>query len=99
MARHVAFFDGKDAAGHDGLWETNGTTVGTFELTTVAGDGSDFTNLGNDVLFAGAGYNLWVTNGSGGGTHEVAVGGAYVNGLHPSDFTVLNGEVVFSGED
>ena len=43
--------------------------------------------------------NLWITNGTGTGTTEIAVTGAFSGGLNPSYLTVLGNEVLFSGED
>ena len=67
MARHVALFDGTDAAGNEGLWVSNGTASGTFELTGGDIRPRNFTIFGNEVLFEGrdtAGFSLWVTDGT-----------------------------------
>jgi ELWxxDGT repeat protein len=117
-------FSGTDAANHLDLWVTNGTANGTFELD-VAGEntGNDFdagglepgdiTVFNSEVLFQGLdssnNWNLWVSNGTGNGTHELTgISGAYsggvvsdltnINPLGP-DFTVLNGKVLFTGSD
>jgi ELWxxDGT repeat protein len=37
MAENVVLFQGVNASGDTGLWETNGTTSGTFELAPIAG--------------------------------------------------------------
>ena len=37
MLPNVVLFRGQDALGQSGLWETDGTASGTFELTTIAG--------------------------------------------------------------
>ena len=79
-----ALFSGVDAAGHQGLWETNGTAAGTFEFTGIIGANSDglfyginpdFTVSNGEVLFTGmddAGHEgLWVTNGTASGTLEL----------------------------
>jgi hypothetical protein len=65
----VVLFSGRDAAGNQGLWETNGTASGTFELGPIAGAafGPGFSStpefdiqprymavLGNEVIFDGA---------------------------------------------
>ena len=42
--------------------------------------------------------NLWVTNGTGAGTSELTVGGAYSGGLDPQDLTVFGNEVLFNGQ-
>src|SRR4051812_46199763 len=52
-------FDGRDVAGNDGLWVTDGTAAGTHELTGIAGafgggvQPTQLTVLGGEVLFAG----------------------------------------------
>ena len=62
----VALFSGRDAANNQGLWVTNGTAAGTFELapipgafavgspgSDVLGSGPNMAVLGNVVLFKG----------------------------------------------
>ena len=76
-----------------GLWETNGTGTGTFQLTPVAGANaslspSNLTLLNNQVLFSGlnsAGHDgLWTTNGSAAGTKEITgIAGVSASGLNP----------------
>ena len=117
--RSQVLFNGTDAAGNDNLWSTNGTAGGTFELTGISGANlfglfyavpyPDFTVFNGEVLFDGtdaAGNNgLWITNGTPGGTHELAgINGASANGIFSQvsnpDFTILNGgEVLFDGTD
>jgi ELWxxDGT repeat protein len=103
-------FEGNDASGR-GLWVTNGTAPGTFELTGISGAStgglfsnttSDFTVFNDEVLFRGndiSGHdNLWLTNGTAAGTHELTGITGLPNGLggiNPSDLTVFNGEVLF----
>ena len=85
-------FDGMDAAGNFGLWETNGTAVGTNEITGISGafsgglfhglSGPDMVVFNNEVLFDGLDASnqtsLWVTNGTAAGTHELTgISGAY----------------------
>jgi ELWxxDGT repeat protein len=102
-------FDGFDSAGNYGLWVTNGTAAGTYELTlsgAYAGGifGDYFTSLNGQVLFEGANaahqFGLWVTNGTAAGTHELTgISGASAGGLNPEELTVSNNEVVFAGTD
>jgi ELWxxDGT repeat protein len=107
-------FSGVDAAGHHGLWVTNGTAAGTYELTNISGALSgaifpqDLTVFNNEVLFNGidAAYlrGLWVTNGTAAGTYELyqitnISQHPFLFGLDPSDLTVFNNEVLFSGFD
>jgi ELWxxDGT repeat protein len=109
------FFQGYDSNAHLNLWVTDGTSVGTSELQ-VAGANSlglfaastnpSFTVLGTRVLFegydTGAKRGLWVTDGTGAGTSEVQVNGAYSSGLFTlgdPHFTVLGGKALFAGTD
>jgi ELWxxDGT repeat protein len=114
-------FTGVDLSGKYGLWATNGTAAGTHEVTNIAGastygvNPADMTVFNGEVLFAGSPSNpasgnedLWVTDGTGPGTHEITgISGVFSGGLRPSDLTVLttliNGNIVtqalFSGLD
>ena len=107
-------FNGVDANGLSGLWETDGTAGGTHEIVAGAGGTSDpnglnptdLTVFGDEVLFNGLDQNghpqLWETNGTA--TTELtgipgANSSANASGIAPSDLTVFNGEVLFSGLD
>jgi ELWxxDGT repeat protein len=115
MLRRTVLFEGTDASGHAGLWETDGTADGTYELTGVPNgvlSPADFTLFNNEVLFQGQDasglYGIWETNGTAAGTTEIgSFGSTGINGASPSgllsniypDFTVFNGEVLFDGVD
>jgi ELWxxDGT repeat protein len=87
MAVHLAMFAGTDSAGNRGLWLTNGTAGGTYELTSISGAyagglfgggigfAPDFTTFNGEVVFSGLDTSgeiaLWVTNGTASGTHEL----------------------------
>ena len=100
-------FDGRDSTGAYGLWATNGTAAGTLEIAGTSGlDPSSLTLLNGNVLFSGkdasGNYGLWVTDGSAAGTVEITgIAGARttIGGLTPSNLTVYNNEVIFSGYD
>ena len=107
-------FRGIDSSGLYGLWETNGTAVGTHEVTGIAGAAttgvgflpSNLTNYNAELLFTARDssglYGLWVTNGTAAGTRELTgIAGALTSGggLDPTDFTVYDGEALFSGYD
>src|SRR5262249_48990015 len=97
-------FQGKNLAGQLGLWETNGTPVGTLPVTNKALSPSDLTVFHGQVLFNGTGASghaqLWRTDGTDAGTIEVApISGAAMTGLNPADLTVFNNEVLFNGVD
>jgi len=108
-----ALFGGFDAAAVRGLWMTNGTAAGTYELNGITGASATFgvdpqflTAFNGEALFSGydaAGQKgLWVTNGAGSGTHELSgISGAYAGGqgLAPTDITVFNGIALFIGAD
>ena len=116
-----ALFVGEDTSGDISLWTTDGTGAGTSELTVAGGNANglffnvtapDFTVLGNKVLFAGqdatGNANLWVTDGTAGGTSELAVAGANAGGLFDLNyfpagfspgFTVLGHVALFEGYD
>ena len=97
------------SSGDTGLWATDGTGAGTWELPVSGGySGGIAPNgfsavFGSDVLFGGydssAHRNLWVTNGTAAGTSELTVAGAYSGGLVPSNFAVFGNEVLFNGLD
>ena len=104
-----AVFLGTDASGHPNLWVTDGTSAGTSELT-VAGAYSgglffeidpQFCVLGDKVLFVGADptgrRNLWITDGTSAGTHELAIAG--IPELDPQGFAVVGNNVLFEGVD
>jgi hypothetical protein len=104
-------FAGTDAGSHYNLWVTNDTAAGTSELS-VAGASANgvfastlpaMTVLGSEALFAGydasGHHNLFVTDGTSGGSSELSVAGAWSFGLNPTDLTVFGSEVLFSGVD
>jgi len=103
MTENIILFQGSNGAGQSGLWETNGTASGTFELTPISGANpsglspSNLTVYNSEVLFEGIDssgkYGLWLTTGSPAGTQEIAG----TSGLSPNSLTVFNGEVLFNG--
>jgi ELWxxDGT repeat protein len=91
-----ALFYGADPNGNEENCVFNGST--TTELTTppsTAGPHlADTTVLGDKALFNAQGadriYNLWVTDGTPGGTAELTnIANASNSGLIPSDMTLL----------
>jgi len=70
MAVHFAIFQGTDSAGDRGLWVTDGTAGGTYELIGIAGAYAggvlggvggfvtpEFTPFDGQVLFSGIDTN------------------------------------------
>jgi ELWxxDGT repeat protein len=93
-------FAGLDASGNNGLWVTNGTAAGTYELTGISGASptglspSDLIVFSNEVLLAGKDASgqvgLWVTNGTAAGTHELTgISGVHSSGVEPSAILFL----------
>ena len=83
---NVVLFGGLNGLDQDGLWETNGTASGTFELASIAGANasglspSNLTFFNGQVLFEGknstGAVGLWTTDGTPAGTMEVSgIGG------------------------
>jgi ELWxxDGT repeat protein len=95
------------------LWVTDGTAADTTQLTPSGlflNNGTYLSPqsivLGTKALFDGfdaqGHIDLWVTDGTSAGTSGLTVAGAYSGGLFLSvapDFTVVGGEVLFSGLD
>jgi ELWxxDGT repeat protein len=104
-------FEGKDDKNHAGLWVTDGTSKGTSVLKVAKADSEGlfstidarFTVLGKKALFARTDshgvVNLWVTDGTPGGTVELAPKGASPSGLYPADITVFGTTALFQGVD
>ena len=113
MLQNVVLFQGIDSSGNGGLWKTDGTVTGTFELTSIAGAAStglypiDLTSFSaNEEIFAGDDASglvgLWETDGTAAGTHELTgVAGAATtpDGLYPYNLLAYNGKIVFGGYD
>ena len=59
MVQNVVLFQGTNTSSKTGLWETNGTTTGTFELAPIVGANasglspSNITGYNGEVLFEG----------------------------------------------
>src|SRR6185312_3386900 len=105
-------FSGRVTNTYYGLWTTDGTGLGTVQLTGIPGAStsgvhpSDLTVFGAEVLFNGVDNTsgnvggLWVTDGTGPDTHEITgIGGAASTGVDPTDMTVFGGQVLFNGAD
>jgi hypothetical protein len=81
VLRSIVLFRGEDALNASGLWETNGTGSGTFELAPIGGadasglSPSNLTLFNGEVLFEGVNssgdFGLWTTDGTAVGTVEL----------------------------
>ena len=67
MVQNVVLFQGVNTSNEPGLWETNGTTSGTFELAPIVGANasglspSNITGYNGEVLFEGRDFErLWI---------------------------------------
>ncbi len=84
-------FDGRDSSTKFLLWETDGTSAGTFELPVpnagnLQPDG--IVTVGNEFFFAGGSGGLWVSNGTAGGTVQIG-------GQSPTDLTAFGNKLLF----
>ena len=103
-----AVFTLSTASARDALWVSDGTAGGTAAIAIANLPqpqqifASDLTPLGSQVLFSGAdtvanggtgsSYGLWITDGTGAGTREIAPGVA------PYDIVALpDGQAYFAG--
>ncbi len=83
----VAYFG---AAG--GLWRSDGTNAGTFQLKTFANSPSELTDV-NGTLFFNAGWELWRSDGTAAGTVLVI---AYSVASDPQALAAVNGTLFFN---
>jgi ELWxxDGT repeat protein len=96
--------DGTAAATHE-ITGISGAFTGTYGGLTGFHPGN-FTVYNNKVLFSasdttfgGGADQLWITDGTAAGTHElIGISGASFN-LFPEDMTLFNGKVLFAGQD
>ncbi|HLY32610.1 MAG TPA: hypothetical protein VKQ36_16430, partial [Ktedonobacterales bacterium] len=95
-----AVFSGWDSQGNNGLWATDGTPGGTYELTTGNIVPSVLTRFNNLVFFYGNGsaspsgsYGLWRTDGTKAGTFPLPN-----SPISLTDFTVFGNEALFTQE-
>ena len=101
-------FDGTDGTGDTGLWISNGTATGSFELLSGSQSGNDlfplnFTRLGARMLFSGGdgsdNTGVWATNGTASGTTEILAGSQGGHDLEPTNFFDAGTFVLFAGND
>ena len=111
----AVLFNGNDGASHHEMFATDGSVAGTQELNGIAGESTTGLNpsagavIGARMLFAGYDTTtvngvqyrgLWSTDGTVGGTYEIAVAGADVNGVAPLGLTAISAtQAIFNGQD
>ena len=109
------FLSGLDAAGHLGLYASDGTAAGTAAIAPAGAAASGlapnwFASLDGRLYFSGrdsgGSADLWVSDGTAAGTSALAVAnvdtrnlGTFGPGLDPTNLTVANGTLFFSGYD
>jgi autotransporter passenger strand-loop-strand repeat protein len=86
------WFDGTDASGQVGLWETNGTASGTTEVLPGV-TASQIVAYGGGIAFVGSDGGVWESNGTASGTHEIAGAGSSLGNLN----MVIGYTTVFNG--
>ena len=94
-----AVFSGNDATLHTGLWRTDGTAAGTYELNVAGVSASGFdperiTSIGTRAVFDASGADntnsVWITDGTAAGTTEL------VSGMFGSAFAATARGAVFT---
>jgi ELWxxDGT repeat protein len=96
MAKNLIFFNGPASDLEPSLWETDGTTAGTFMITGINGafgngDGINplyITAYNGGLLFNGTDtsskFGLWMSNGTAAGTTEIGgIGSAGITNANP----------------
>ena len=106
-------FSALDAAGTVQLWTTDGTALGTSELTQVENEWLGLypeliTAYAPDSGLVGAAFrgidadgqtSLWTTDGTGPGTAELLPANRFTNGLDPKALTAFGPNIIFTGTD
>ncbi|MGA8169468.1 MAG: DUF4214 domain-containing protein [Methylocystis sp.] len=110
--KNGVLFNGLDKVSYHGLWFSDGTAAGTYEIGGIADAGvagaghsgldpTDIAAFGGGALFSGtdaSGHStLWYTDGTAAGTREIGVAGS--SNPQPSDLTVVNNEAFFLAVD
>jgi ELWxxDGT repeat protein len=106
------WFGGYDTSGKAGLWVTAGTAASTKEIAGTSGLAPlALTAFNGGLVFSGLdawGYRgLWVSDGTAAGTKQLTnIGGASDRqntdgtlGFNPSNFSIVNGQVLFEAYD
>ena len=86
-------FTAGDSSGASGLWISNGTSAGAYELVSGVTP-ANLTALGDRMIFS-SGSDLWSTDGTVAGTQKIGSGTTVQSNL--GNFVGLGDRVVFSG--
>jgi ELWxxDGT repeat protein len=89
-----------------GIWYSDGTTLGTIQLSSNVqyyGSGNGAAMVGGLCYFTGystlEGAELWVTDGTAGGTHLVKDIKAGATSSSPANLIAFNGKLFFTADD
>ena len=112
LVGNKVFFQAYDATSGSELWVTDGTADGTVPVKDInPGSSNGYPNssfpqsffaFGSQVLFTAEtalGQELWITNGTAGGTTMVKDINTVSTHSSPRGFTEFNGKVYFSAND
>ncbi|MBK8194547.1 MAG: T9SS type A sorting domain-containing protein [Lewinellaceae bacterium] len=96
------FFAATKSNGNPALWQTDGTESGTIETDpglSFSLSPGQLTELGGKLYFTGPDMELWVTDGSPGGTSRVKEISPSSSNSYITQMTALNGKLYFSAAD
>src|SRR5262249_42057510 len=102
------FFSANDGSHGYQLWESNGTSVGTFLVKDVSHGGassfpSGLTNVNGTLFFSADdgthGSQLWESDGTSARTFLVKIINPGSGGASPSNLVNVNGRLFFSDRD
>src|SRR5712692_4171156 len=101
MGTNRVLFEGNGTTHSTGLWVTDGTSAGTWEIATAdpsfntSTDPQFLVSLGSHVIFSAHDLHssnsvLWVSDGTSPGTFELSVTGASTSSFFPRPLVLFN---------